>query len=370
MDVLFLNAEERYTSVICKPMWLDKVKIKLHDHQELLGINLVENTWSLNTSSISKKSQQGLYFLWRQRKAHLPPPILTMFYRGTIESVLGSCITASNVMQQQRYYLLAGKLSRSEQLTGIDEKQAEQKKSGAKRKKSVDETEEEDARPSSVSSSSQKKPMIILDDSSEEFEELSEKEDRNQAEEEEKETDESSEDIEDLSETEDMSKFEAADLPVSCGSVTGVLHKRRFAGPHSKSIRTKKCWFTPVEFAKQAFTQTDGHWKKDILCHGKTLEYLVKMKILDFHPQGCRCQVCCPKSPEERYSSVISKPMWMDKVKLKLKKNKYTTVGEFVQDINLIFDNYQTFYKDNAGKMGDKMKKIFEKMFDTVFKIQ
>ncbi|KAI5085278.1 gastrula zinc finger protein XlCGF28.1-like [Silurus meridionalis] len=28
------------------------------------------------------------------RKAHLPPPILTTFYRGIIESILSSCITA------------------------------------------------------------------------------------------------------------------------------------------------------------------------------------------------------------------------------------------------------------------------------------
>ncbi|KAK3516047.1 hypothetical protein QTP70_003786 [Hemibagrus guttatus] len=51
-------------------------------------------TWSCNTTSITKKAQQHLYFLWRLGKAHLPPPILTMFYRGTIESVLSSCITA------------------------------------------------------------------------------------------------------------------------------------------------------------------------------------------------------------------------------------------------------------------------------------
>ncbi|KAK3506788.1 hypothetical protein QTP70_027753 [Hemibagrus guttatus] len=51
-------------------------------------------TWSLNTSSISKKAQHRLYFLRRLRKAHLPPPILTMFYRGIIESVLSGCITA------------------------------------------------------------------------------------------------------------------------------------------------------------------------------------------------------------------------------------------------------------------------------------
>ncbi|KAI4871800.1 hypothetical protein NFI96_004239 [Prochilodus magdalenae] len=48
----------------------------------------------LNTSTITKKAQQRLYFLRRLRKAHLPPPILTTFYRGTIESILSSCITA------------------------------------------------------------------------------------------------------------------------------------------------------------------------------------------------------------------------------------------------------------------------------------
>ncbi|KAK3508090.1 hypothetical protein QTP70_013444 [Hemibagrus guttatus] len=51
-------------------------------------------TWSLNTTSITKKAQQHLYFPRRLRKARLPPPILTMFYRGIIESVLSSCITA------------------------------------------------------------------------------------------------------------------------------------------------------------------------------------------------------------------------------------------------------------------------------------
>ncbi|KAK3508016.1 hypothetical protein QTP70_010145 [Hemibagrus guttatus] len=62
---------------------------------KFLGVHLAEDlTWSLNTTSISKKAQQHLYFLLRLRKAHLPPPILTMFYRGTIESVLSSCITA------------------------------------------------------------------------------------------------------------------------------------------------------------------------------------------------------------------------------------------------------------------------------------
>ncbi|KAI5611074.1 gastrula zinc finger protein XlCGF28.1-like [Silurus asotus] len=62
---------------------------------KFLGVHLADNlTWSLNASSITKKAQQCLYFLRRLRKAHLPPPILTMFYIGTTECILSSCITA------------------------------------------------------------------------------------------------------------------------------------------------------------------------------------------------------------------------------------------------------------------------------------
>ncbi|KAK3561591.1 hypothetical protein QTP86_010669 [Hemibagrus guttatus] len=77
------------------PLFTDGFPVEIVKSTKFLGVHLVENfTWSLNTSSISKKAQKRLYFLRRLRKAHLPPPILTMFYRGTIESVLSSCITA------------------------------------------------------------------------------------------------------------------------------------------------------------------------------------------------------------------------------------------------------------------------------------
>ncbi|KAK3521482.1 hypothetical protein QTP70_006831 [Hemibagrus guttatus] len=76
-------------------LFIDESSVEIIKSTKFLGVHLVENvTLSLNTSSISKKAQQHLYFLQRLRKAHLPPPILTMFYRGTIESILSSCITA------------------------------------------------------------------------------------------------------------------------------------------------------------------------------------------------------------------------------------------------------------------------------------
>ncbi|KAK3550689.1 hypothetical protein QTP70_002389 [Hemibagrus guttatus] len=77
------------------PLFINGSPVEIVKSIKFLGVHLAENfTWSLNTTSITKKAQQRLYFLQRLRKAHLPPPILTMFYRGTIESVLSSCITA------------------------------------------------------------------------------------------------------------------------------------------------------------------------------------------------------------------------------------------------------------------------------------
>ncbi|KAI4878375.1 hypothetical protein NFI96_005409 [Prochilodus magdalenae] len=51
---------------------------------------VVEPHLSLNTNFIAKRAQQHLYVLWRLKKTHPPPPILTMSYRGTVESILSS----------------------------------------------------------------------------------------------------------------------------------------------------------------------------------------------------------------------------------------------------------------------------------------
>ncbi|KAK3544360.1 hypothetical protein QTP86_009170 [Hemibagrus guttatus] len=75
------------------PLNINGSNVEIVKSTKFLWIHLVF-TWSLKTSSITKKAQQHLYFLRRLRKAHLTPPILTTFYRGTIESILSSCITA------------------------------------------------------------------------------------------------------------------------------------------------------------------------------------------------------------------------------------------------------------------------------------
>ncbi len=76
------------------PHWPSTARLWRVSSTKFLGVHITEDlTWTTNTMSLSKKAQQRLHFLRRLKRASLPPPILTTFYRGTIESVLTSCIT-------------------------------------------------------------------------------------------------------------------------------------------------------------------------------------------------------------------------------------------------------------------------------------
>ncbi len=61
---------------------------------KFLGVHITEDlSWTNNTAALAKKAQQRLYFLRKLRRARVPAPIMCTFYRGTIESILTSCIT-------------------------------------------------------------------------------------------------------------------------------------------------------------------------------------------------------------------------------------------------------------------------------------
>ncbi|KAK1799568.1 hypothetical protein P4O66_000370 [Electrophorus voltai] len=75
------------------PLVINGSSVEIVKKIKFLGVHIAENlTWTLNTTSITKRAQQHLYFLRKLRKAHLPTPIFTTFYRGTVESILSSCI--------------------------------------------------------------------------------------------------------------------------------------------------------------------------------------------------------------------------------------------------------------------------------------
>ncbi|XP_036943830.1 nuclear body protein SP140-like protein [Acanthopagrus latus] len=88
---------------------------------------------------------------------------------------------------------------------------------------------------------------------------------------------------------------------VTCGALTGTLHKHRFAsGTCGKSIRTETSWMTPVEFMNLALGQTDRPWRKEIELEGQPLGVLTEAKMLTIHQLHCDCPLCRPDDEDMR----------------------------------------------------------------------
>ncbi|KAM9817931.1 uncharacterized protein ACBT44_008375 [Syngnathus typhle] len=100
------------------PLTIDGAVVERVSSAKFLGVHISEDlSWSTNTASLTKKARRRLYFLRKLRRASAPPAVMTTFYRGTIESVLSSCIavwgggcTDYNLKALQRIVNTAGKI--------------------------------------------------------------------------------------------------------------------------------------------------------------------------------------------------------------------------------------------------------------------
>ncbi|XP_061149648.1 uncharacterized protein LOC133163607 [Syngnathus typhle] len=100
------------------PLTIDGAVVERVSSARFLGVHISEDlSWSTNTASLAKKTQGRLYFLRKLRRASVPPAVMTTFYRGTIESVLSSCIavwggscTDYNLKALQRIVNTAGRI--------------------------------------------------------------------------------------------------------------------------------------------------------------------------------------------------------------------------------------------------------------------
>uniref|UniRef100_A0A8C1YK04 Alkylated DNA repair protein AlkB homologue 8 N-terminal domain-containing protein n=1 Tax=Cyprinus carpio TaxID=7962 RepID=A0A8C1YK04_CYPCA len=76
------------------PLTINSATVERVSSTKFQGVHITEDlSWTNNTAALAKKAQQCLYFLRKLRRARAPAPILCTFYRGTIESILTSCIT-------------------------------------------------------------------------------------------------------------------------------------------------------------------------------------------------------------------------------------------------------------------------------------
>ncbi|KAK2902626.1 hypothetical protein Q8A73_012372 [Channa argus] len=76
------------------PLTINGATVERVSSTKFLGVYIKEDlSWTNNTPALAKKSQQRLYFLRKLRRTRAPAPIMYTFYRGTMESILTSCIT-------------------------------------------------------------------------------------------------------------------------------------------------------------------------------------------------------------------------------------------------------------------------------------
>uniref|UniRef100_A0A9J8BX17 Reverse transcriptase domain-containing protein n=1 Tax=Cyprinus carpio carpio TaxID=630221 RepID=A0A9J8BX17_CYPCA len=76
------------------PLTINGATVERVSSTKFLSVHITEDlSWTDNTAALAKKAQQRLYFLRKLRRARAPAPIMCTFYRGTIESILTSCIT-------------------------------------------------------------------------------------------------------------------------------------------------------------------------------------------------------------------------------------------------------------------------------------
>ncbi len=75
------------------PLTINGATVERVSSTKFLGVHITEDlSWTNNTAALAKKAQQHLYFLRKLRRARAPASIMCTFYRGTIESILTSCI--------------------------------------------------------------------------------------------------------------------------------------------------------------------------------------------------------------------------------------------------------------------------------------
>ncbi len=76
------------------PLTINGATVERVSSTKFLGVYITEDlSWTNNTAALAKKAQQRLYFLRKLRRARAPASIMCTFYRGTIESILTSCIS-------------------------------------------------------------------------------------------------------------------------------------------------------------------------------------------------------------------------------------------------------------------------------------
>ncbi|KAI3376898.1 hypothetical protein L3Q82_000149 [Scortum barcoo] len=89
-DLAYREEVEQLIQPSHAPLLINNTAVEVVSSTKFLGVHITDDlTWSVNTASLVKRAQQRLHFLMWMKRAHLPPPILSLRSTGVLlESIL------------------------------------------------------------------------------------------------------------------------------------------------------------------------------------------------------------------------------------------------------------------------------------------
>ncbi|XP_016320709.1 nuclear body protein SP140-like protein isoform X3 [Sinocyclocheilus anshuiensis] len=151
---------------------------------------------------------------------------------------------------------------------------------------------------------------------------------------------------------------------VCCDECPQAFHSHcHLPAVHEDSPGQWSCTFCVMKKMKSSSQKT----QQDILS-SPVSQYTLHCQYLLLHLLHESMTDPCAKVPG--FSGNICSPMMLGRVKLNLENNDYRTVQEFVTDIELIFNNCYTSSEDSdSSRMTSRLKEVFKRKFETVFKL-
>uniref|UniRef100_T1IMW2 SAND domain-containing protein n=1 Tax=Strigamia maritima TaxID=126957 RepID=T1IMW2_STRMM len=122
-------------------------------------------------------------------------------------------------------------------------------------------------------------------------------------------------------------------LEVQCGDNQGLLYSSRLCqGSKGPCILSNNTWLTPNEFQYISGRETAKDWKRSIRHNGKSLKFLLSIKILAVHPPTCDCDGC-------RITSLVSRTGRLSQ------SSKSSLVAQKIID-NFVSNNTSDYYSN------------------------